>query len=69
MADVDTLPDYEYLDDTPTEGGWPAFLEALGAEVDYLVAGDLDAIPARFVVVVDDWDAGTVRRLADPEEA
>jgi hypothetical protein len=64
MADVDTLPDYEYLDDTPTEGGWPAFLEALGAE-----AGDLDAIPARFVVVVDDWDAGTVRRLADPEEA
>jgi len=61
-----SVPEYEYLSDTPTTGGWATFLSCLAAEVDYLAAGE--TVPRTFRVAVDSWGAGTVRYLLDLDD-
>lgn len=70
-----TIPEYEYLDDTPTTGGWPVLLKHLGFEIEYLAhsmcGGSCDEpehqaahlLNAGVIVHTDHWGAGTVRSL------
>jgi len=59
--------DYEYLGDTPTEGGWRVFLSCLAAEVEYLAAADDGAVPPAFSVGIDITAVSVVRYLVAEE--
>jgi hypothetical protein len=63
----DTIPEYEYLDSTPTEGDIHVFVDALTSEVLYLTGGDaecaVEALEEGVTVGIDHWGAGTVRYL------
>jgi hypothetical protein len=60
------VPEYEYLDSTPTEGDVFVFLAALANEAQYL-AGESGTVPGHVSVGIDHWGAGTVRYLVDED--
>lgn len=58
-------PEYEYIDDTPTEGGFYTFLYYLGQEVEYLMGMNADPIPYAFSVAIDILPTGHRRYIED----
>jgi hypothetical protein len=64
---IDTeIPEYEYLDETPTEGDPLVFLWCLANEADYL-AGE-EPMPRSFAVSIEMTPVSTIRRLVDLDE-